>query len=367
MKIENPNVTMEDELQTRLPNGEMGAFCDWMTQYQFEDEQGELYSLALTLMNMEGRRMQVFIAQLAKGRGSVRQLQNSIYKKAAFPPMCFNKQSVHTDSEIHITRQENSASLQLKNELEIIFHEDKSWNIKYDSGDGKLQIALAHRPVGFPLWYGREKPSYFSQHCIQYGYVWSGKAEAVITFEGKEIKVTGSGIRERSVSVDNSTAEVGAWEDWGQFNFDEINTELWHMRISGNKDMHIYDKENHLDYADGELEIEHEDWAYISEYDGFLPMTYKITERFEGGVLKIKAHMVSSIYWGVTHNYPESPCATALFEGIEGKIIYDNGTERILTNGRGSMSIRQWHPYPNLFPKELFCGDSESDNKYELF
>lgn len=42
------------------------------------------------------------------------------------------------------------------------------------------------------------------------------------------------------------------------------------------KDFAIYDIENDKYYPEGEMTIEHEDWAFMRELDGFIPSYYNI-------------------------------------------------------------------------------------------
>ena len=92
-----------------------------------------------------------------------------------------------------------------------------------------------------PLWYGRETPSYLTQHSITYGYNWAGEVEGTIILNGKTVRVSGMGIRERYVAVDFCAAEIGGWEDWGWIGFNEIHSSLYDMRL-GMKDFAMYDK-----------------------------------------------------------------------------------------------------------------------------
>lgn len=50
---------------------------------------------------------------------------------------------------------------------------------------------------------------------------------------------------------------------------------------------------------------------------------------------------------------------------MEGKFTYNDGTVKTLTGGRGAMSVRQWHQYPNMLPRELYCDDELTGEKFE--
>lgn len=50
---------------------------------------------------------------------------------------------------------------------------------------------------------------------------------------------------------------------------------------------------------------------------------------------------------------------------MTGKFTNNDGTVRILSGGRGSMSVRQWHAYPNILPRELYSDEVKSGEKFE--
>ena len=65
---------------------------------------------------------------------------------------------------------------------------------------------------------------------------------------------------------------------------------MYDMRL-GMKDFAVYDLKNKKYYPEGSMEITHEDWAFMRDLDGFVPMTYNITIRTEGGVYAVRAHV----------------------------------------------------------------------------
>ena len=61
-----------------------------------------------------------------------------------------------------------------------------------------------------------------------------------IVLNGRSIRVSGMGIRERYVAVDSCAAEIGGWEDWGWVSFNEMHASMYDMRL-GMKDFALYD------------------------------------------------------------------------------------------------------------------------------
>jgi hypothetical protein len=176
---------------------------------------------------------------------------------------------------------------------------------------------------------------------VTYGYNWAGPVEGEIIVKGTPVKVKGAGIRERYVAVDSSAAELGGWEDWGWIAFNEIHSSMYDMRL-GMKDFAMYDLETGKYYPEGKMTINHEDWAFMRELDGFIPMTYKISIEIEDGLYEVEAHTCNATTWGATHKVPDMPVATITYDKVEGRFTHNDGTVRILTGGPGTVSVRLW-------------------------
>lgn len=92
----------------------------------------------------------------------------------------------------------------------------------------------------------------------------------------------------------------------------------------------------------------------MRELDGFVPMVYNIRIEVEDGVYEVRAHTGNATVWGVTYKVLDNPVATLLFDSVEGTFTSADGSIRHLTGGKGNMSIRQWHAYPRILPRELY-------------
>ncbi|MFT4021912.1 MAG: hypothetical protein QM666_10385, partial [Acinetobacter sp.] len=91
------------------------------------------------------------------------------------------------------------------------------------------------------------------------------------------------------------------------------------------------------------------------------PTLYLIRIETEAGVLQLRANVVGATVWGVTGQAPDHPVATLNWREVTGQFTYTDGRVKVLSNGAGGMSIRQWKPYPAIFGAELF-GSTASDN-----
>lgn len=375
MRIDNPKVTLADEARNGVKEEVRSGFLDWLYEFNVEGDDGELYAFGGSILSLALEKMDMVNLCYAKGKGYVQQLKNSIYKLAKYPGLCMNHFYRNPQGTLKIEKKENSVVVSCGKHYTVECFENGTWHLILDTYDGEFKGNLYHRAHGYPLWYGREKPSLLTQHSITYGYNWSGDVDGTVWINGKEIKVKGTGQRERYVAVDSSAAELGAWEDWGYITFNEIHSSIYDMRADM-KDYSIYDLESKKHYTSNgdlkggdrdttEMEILHEDWAFMRELDGFVPTYYNIRIKTEDGVYEARAHVCNARPWGVTYKVPDNPVATLIFDSVEGKFTYNDGTVKTLTGGRGAMSVRQWHQYPNMLPRELYCDDELTGEKFE--
>lgn len=364
MKIQSPEVTLDDEARKGVEETVRSGFLDWLFQFSVKGEDGEEYALGGSILSLALEKTDVVSINYTYGKGAIRQLPNSIYKLAEFRKEPLHKLIKKPQGTLKIERRAHSVYVTCGEEYKVDCFEDHSWHITVDTLDGDYRADLWHRPQGYPLWYGREKPSYLTQHSVTYGYNWAGVAEGTIFLNGKKVNVKGLGIRERYVAVDSSAAELGGWEDWGFVSFDEIHCSLYDMRL-GMKDFSVYDLQTKKHYPEGNLEITHEDWAFMRNFDGFIPTVYRIRIEVEDGVYEFKARVSNATTWGVTYKVPDYPVATLVFDNVEGRFTPKKGETRILTGGRGCMSVRQWHAYPNILPRELYSDERLTGEKFD--
>lgn len=364
MKIKNPKVTLADEARAGVKEEIRSGFLDWLFQFSVTGDDGELYSVGGSILSLALEKLDVVSINWTKGKGHVEQLPNSIYKIGRFPGMEFRRLLRKPQGTLQIKKEENKVTVTCGEEYKVECFEDNSWHLTIDTLDGEYKADLYHKPHGYPLWYGREEPSLLTQHSVTYGYNWAGDVEGSLFIRGKEVKVKGLGIRERYVAVDSSAAELGGWEDWGWVSFNEIHSSLYDMRL-GMKDFAVYDLQTKKYYPEGKMTIVHEDWAFVREYDGFIPSTYKIKIEVEDGIYQAEAHVGNVTTWGVTFKVPDYPVATLTFDSVEGSFTYKDGTVKKLSGGRGTISVRQWHAYPNLLPRELYSDEIKKGEKFD--
>ena len=119
-----------------------------------------------------------------------------IYKVTAFPGMKYEKLFRLPKGTLNVEMREHSVMVTCSEHYQVKCFDDHSWHLMVDMGDGTYKADLYHKPEGFPLWYGREKPSLLTQHSVTYGYNWAGMANGTIWLDGRQVKVEGFGIRE---------------------------------------------------------------------------------------------------------------------------------------------------------------------------
>ncbi len=364
MRIINPGVTLADEARSGVREEVRSGFLDWLFQFSAEGDDGELYSIGGSILSMELEKMDLATFSLAKGTGSARQLPGSIYSVTDFPGGILNKFYRNPKGTLKIEKSEKSVKVSCGNEYKAECLGNGLWHIMIDTCDGEYSGDFYHQGHGFPLWYGRETPSYLTQHSITYGYNWAGDVYGSFCYKGKTVSIKGTGIRERYVAVDSSAAELGGWEDWGFFTFNEFHSSMYDMRL-GKKDFSLYDLRNDKHYPEGKMEIIHSNWAFMRELDGFIPMNYRIKIEVEDGIYEIDADVVNATTWGVTYKVPDNPVATLTFGRVDGSFTLHDGARTPLSGGRGSLSIRQWHAYPSILPRELYSDAVLTGEKFE--
>lgn len=114
------------------------------------------------------------------------------------------------------------------------------WHFSVEALDGIYKADLWYRAYGYPFWYGREKPSYLTQHSITYGYIWSSYVDDKFTYLGKTVKVNGTRQRAHYVAVDSSVVEFGGTvPPWYNIKIEdedgvyEVRAHVWKARTWG--------------------------------------------------------------------------------------------------------------------------------------
>lgn len=357
MKIENPFVTLADDARIGVKEEVRSGFLDWLMSFSVKGDDGEIYTLGGAILSMNVENMDVVSINISKDNGGKAvQLEESVYKIGKYPGMLNEWMFRNPAGTLKIEHREHSIFVTCGKEYSVECFDNNTWHIMQNSGDGVYSTDLWHRPHHAPLWYGRETPSYLTQHSITYGYNWVGDVDGEIILDGRKIKVKGLGIRERYVAVDSSAAELGGWEDWGWVAFNEIHSSFYDMRL-GMKDFVVYDLDRKKYYPEEKMTIRHEDWVFYRDIDGFIPSIYNLKFELEDGIYEVRAQVVNATTWGATHKVPDNPVATITFDTVEGKFTDRDGNVRILTGGRGVLSIRQWHAYPRVLPRELYIDE----------
>jgi len=345
----NPEITLDDDARGIEAAPGSSAFLDWLWSSSLIGDDGKCYWFGGALLVLKLENIDICTWELCTESGSIRQDPNSIYKIADFKGGNRSRKDPLPGGTHKVTRNENEIIVEIGC-IKVICRKDQSWNIIVNDAEKRFSANIRHKPACHgPLWYGREKPSYLTQHSVTYGYNCSGAVEGTLSIDGKEINVKGAGIRERYVAVDSSAAEIGGWEDWGWFHFDEAFGSMYDMRL-GMKDQVITLVDENKYLPEGKLDIQHHEWAYMPQFGGFIPTIYKIKIETEAGTLNMTAHAATARTWGVTGKYPDHPVATIHWDIVEGTFTDRNGKIKELHNGYGDMSIRQWRAYPSLIP-----------------
>ncbi|MFT4154001.1 MAG: hypothetical protein QM629_09315, partial [Parafilimonas sp.] len=353
-QVNDPEVTLDIEGHGIPEDAQEAAFLDWLCSFVATGDDGIKYWFGCSPLILAAENRDMWHYELCWDTGTVIQSPTSIYKIAHYPPVNITGQHIYPGGTLQVAKKENEVTVILGDSFQVICKKDHTWHYTLEDRVKGVRADFIHYGTGFPTWYGKEKPSYLTQHSIAYGYNWSGRVQGTLWIQGKEIKIKGKGIRERYIAVDSSAAEIGGWEDWGWFHFDEVFGSLYEMRL-GNKDFSLNLVKEKRYFPEGNFKIEHHEWAYLPQLGAFIPTVYKIRIETEGGILNFTAQVVSASVWGVTGGAPSTPVATLNWGNADGTFTYPDGRSITLTNGTGGMSVRQWEPYPGIFGTELIA------------
>lgn len=363
MVEKNPEITLGDDARGIDAAPGSSAFLDWLWATSLIGDDNKRYWFGGSPLILKLENIDICTWELCTESGTVKQDPHSIYKITDFPGINRSRKDVLPGGTHKVTRTEDDVTVEIGC-IKVVCRKDHSWNIIVNDEEKNFSADIVHKPdCHGPLWYGRDIPSYLTQHSVTYGYNCSGRVTGTLTIDGKTINVRGAGIRERYVATDSSPAEIGGWEDWGWFHFDEVFGSMYDMRL-GMKDQVITLVDEQLYLPAGKMDIQHEEWAYMPQYGGFIPTVYKVSIETEAGVLNMRAHAANVRTWGVTGKCPDNPVATIEWDTVEGTFTYTDGTVKELSNGFGDVSIRQWRAYPSLIPPVGMYGGINKEERF---
>lgn len=352
MDIENPELTLKEEYALGIPaiDAPETELSAWAIHCNVDGSDGNRYFIDTILVG--GFGADVRILAIRTGEGSVNQIRDSIYRVVDFPPPLLGMK-VFPRGAMTAVREEGQILVEMEG-ARVECKQDKSWHYVAEDEDSGIKVDLTHSSVGFPSWYGKDKPQAFSPHSIAYGYFWAGLVEGTITIKGQEIQVTGKGARERTSMLDSCPAESAGWHEWIWFHFDEAFGTMDEMKISKFKDgsLFLVDEDRYLTYRT--FNIEHHDWAYHEELGAFIPTRYRVTVETDAGVLVLESRVIGAGVWAVTGGVPDFPFALLHWDDVVGTFTHSDGRVQKLANGRAASITRQWKPYPRVFTPEAF-------------
>jgi hypothetical protein len=351
MIVDNPEVTLEDDGRGIPDEAREAAFLDWLCAFSAHGDDGKQYWFGCSPLSLAFEAMDMWHMEVSWDTGKVLEPAGSVYRIAEFPQNALKGGERLPGGALRVNKSEKQVTVDL-GDFHLVCKADNSWHYSMEDKASGVSAKFVHTVEGFPTWYGKEKPSSLTQHSIAYGYNWSGRVEGMLSLDGRTIRIRGKGIRERYVAVDTSAAEIGGWEDWMWFHFDEVFGSMYEMKL-GSKDMSLYLVDDNEYCPAGSFNIEHQGWAYLPALGAFIPTRYAITMETEAGVLEMAANAVGATPWGVTGKVPDAPVVTLNFDKVEGTFSYKDGRKRTLTNGMGGTSIRLWKPYPSILLSDI--------------
>ena len=348
MIVENPEVTLDEEGHGFPDEARDTAQLDWALVATVHGDDGNQYWFnvgAMSLRELWGD-IDFWVMSVRTERGRIVQPAGSVYKVPDFPESITTDWHFYPRGTLTADRSDAQVAVNL-GDLHIVCKPDKTWHYRVDDEKAGISGEFVHTGHGFPCWYGKETPQMYTPHSVSYGYFWSGSIEGTLTIQGRKIGISGAGVRERYYAVDTCPAEVGGWHDWLWFHFDELSGSLDEMKISGNKDVSVYFRDEEVYCPAGSFEITHHNWAYLASSGVFIPTHYEVSIETEAGVLEIAANAVSAYAASGIRDVPDSPTIILDWDRVDGVFTSKDGRKKVLTNGLGGTLIRQWRPYPS--------------------
>ncbi|MDY6997233.1 MAG: hypothetical protein SW019_11590 [Actinomycetota bacterium] len=350
MLVDNPEVTLDEDGHGFPDEARGTAFLDWMVTCVADGDDGRRYWFGCTPLSLALEGSDMWHVDIGWDTGEVVQLPGSIYRLADFPQTARTGGQSFGGGTLSVERCTDHVTVDL-GDFHLVCRPDHTWHYALEDKDAGIKADFVHTGQGYPTWYGKDEPSVLTQHSIAYGYNWSGRIDGTLTIDGRTVRISGKGVRERYYSVDQSAAEIGGWEDWAWFHFDEVFGSMYEMRL-GNKDMSLNTADGQYCPV-GDFTIAHHDWAFLPTMGAFIPSRYQVTMKTQAGILDFTARAIGASTWSGGDKVPETAVATLYWDTLDGVFTHADGRKEVLTNGRGGTSIRQWKPYPSVFAPEL--------------
>lgn len=351
MIVKDPKVTLDIDGHGFPDEAREGGFLDWLCCLSAYGDDGKQYWLECNPMSTRFEKVDLWVMQVSWEKGKVIKPAGSPYPICDFPAPS-PERYIYPAGALTIKRSAHEVAIDV-GDAHLRCKEDRTWHYSVEDKNKGIKADWVHSVTGYPTWYGREKPLAITPHSITYGYNQSGTVEGTLTIQGKKVKIKGAGVRERYYAVDTCAAEIGGWEDWMWFHFDEMFGSMYEFKFSNVKDMSLNIREGNQFFPVVKFNIEHHDWAYLKQVGVFLPTGYVIKGETEAGVIEISANVVGCKLWGSRGQLPDAPVISLNWENVQGSFTYKDGHKKKLTNGFGGTTIRQWKPYPNLLmPKD---------------
>lgn len=130
MKIQNPKVTLADDARNCVEEAGRSGFLDWLFECNVTGDDGELYAVGGSILSLDLEQIDLVTLNLSKGKGSVRQLKNSIYKLGEYPGSVMDKFYRNPQGTLKIEKREHSVFVTCGKHYAVECFEDNSWHYK---------------------------------------------------------------------------------------------------------------------------------------------------------------------------------------------------------------------------------------------
>ena len=146
VKIENPDVTLDDEARSGVKEDVRSGFLDWLTSFVVKGDDGETYCCGGSILSLAVEQLDIVSIGLSKGFGKAQQLPSSIYKVGRYPGYTFNELIRQPKGTLSIERLEDKVIVTCGPQFKVECNADHTWHLFLDLPGKKYKAELWHRP-----------------------------------------------------------------------------------------------------------------------------------------------------------------------------------------------------------------------------
>lgn len=162
----DPAVTLDYEAHGIPEDAQEAGFLDWLCSFVAVGDDGQKYWFGCSPLILDAEITDMWHFEIGWETGEVVQSPTSIFKIANYPPVNITGQHVYPQGTLKIDRNEDFVKITVGENFQVVCKTDHTWHYTLKDEDRGIHAEFVHHGVGFPTWYGKERPSYLTQHSF---------------------------------------------------------------------------------------------------------------------------------------------------------------------------------------------------------